>query len=103
MGKYDKWEPEEIIFLGIIMAIICFALGAFLLIIGVFNSLLSCWVSSSYWYVKALALFCYIGEICFIAGIVIGIKAKFYNWCYEIQTKKELMKIREEMRKDGRI
>lgn len=76
MGKINKWSPGELIALGIMGAIICFALGVAILVIGVFNDLFSYWMTSSYWYVKALAILCYLGEICIAVGLLISIRVE---------------------------
>ena len=93
MGNASKFEPGEIVFLGIIGAILCGVLGVAILVIGIFNDMFSYWLTSSYWYVRVLALCCYLGEVCVVIGFLYGLRAKIYAWHYEKLEKKELVEI----------
>ena len=93
MGNLSKFEPGELVFLGIIGAFLCGVLGVAVLVIGIFNDLFSYWLASSYWYVRVLATCCYLGEVCVVIGFLYGLRAKIYTWHYEKLEKKELVEI----------
>ncbi|MDD4804694.1 MAG: hypothetical protein PHN69_06045 [Candidatus Pacebacteria bacterium] len=98
MVQKNKWEPEQYIGLGIFGAIICFIVGIAILVIGLFNDLLNYWLTSSFWYVKMLAMLCYLGEACIVLGLAISIKTKIIDWYYNRKEVKELVQIAKERR-----